>query len=111
DSNTTAALTQSAAGLPTSLQLYTALFRSSGTIDAGAANAGPLTVTITVTDGISTATISFGWVVDSNITITPIANQHSKEGDSPSLRISACDAAASATLHYSAAGLPTGPEL
>jgi hypothetical protein len=78
-----------------------------GTITPGDSAHGSYKVTITVTDGTYTNTVTFTWVVHPVVTITKIPNQISKLGASPTLKVSAQDHN-NLPLTFTAAGLPQG---
>ncbi len=108
DATTGATVTFAAAGLPQGLSIDSSSGVISGTVALGAANLGPYSVTILVSDGTSSSTLNVGWTVNSAISITAVAAQTNNEGDTVSLSISATDATYGATVSYSAAGLPEG---
>jgi hypothetical protein len=101
-------LSYSASGLPTGLSINPATGAISGTIAAGAGNIAPYSTTVTVSDGTSSVSTTFTWNVASSITITSIADQQNTEGDTVNLQVQATDLNSSATLSFSASGLPTG---
>jgi hypothetical protein len=107
DATSGATLSWSAAGLPDGLALNASTGLISGTIAAGAANAGPASPIITVTDGTAVASEGFTWNLESAITIDGINTQRTSEGSSVSLSVSATDAN-SLSMTFSAAGLPDG---
>ncbi len=106
-------LTFSADGLPDGLSIDSQSGLISGTIAAGAANAGPYTTTVTASDGTSSDNQTFVWNVFSGasftagVSITPIPDQQNAEGDQVSLQVNATNAN-SLPLSYSADGLPDG---
>ncbi len=108
DATSGATMTFAAAGLPQGLSINPSSGAISGTIALGAANLGPYSVTIQVSDGTSSSSLNVGWTVNSAISITAVAAQTNNEGDTVSLSISATDATPGMTLHYSVAGLPNG---
>ncbi len=108
DATSGATMTFAAAGLPQGLSINPSSGVISGTIALGAANSGPYSVTIQVSDGTSASSLNVGWTVNSAISITTVAAQTNNEGDTVSLSISATDATPGMTLHYSVAGLPNG---
>ena len=72
----------------------------------GASNATPYTVTVTATDGISSASQTFAWTV-SALVLQTTADQTNLDGDSVSLAL-VSHYQGSGTLTYTATGLPTG---
>jgi hypothetical protein len=100
-------LTYVAVGLPSGLSIDSTTGAITGTVANGDSASSPYTVTITASDGTYTGSTSFTWTVNSAVTVTAPNNQISTEGDTPSLSISATDAA-SKTLTYQASGLPAG---
>jgi hypothetical protein len=83
---------------------------ASGVISGTPTTAGAFDVTITATDdsGFS-AEVSFPWTVVNTVTVTDPGNQSGLSGTAitPFL-VAASDSSSTATLTYSAAGLPTG---
>jgi hypothetical protein len=103
-------LSYSATGLPPSLTIDSVSGLISGTIDANASTGSPYSVTVNVSDGTDTTSVSFSWAINPVVAntppdVTPIADQTSAEGDSVSLQVTATDGDGD-TLSYSATGLP-----
>jgi hypothetical protein len=96
-------LTYSAADLPAGL----AIDPSTGAITGTPTTAGVTTTAIKVGDGTYSAQDLLTWTVTPHIAVTVPANQTSAVGDAVSVSVSATDVG-SATLSYSATGLPTG---
>jgi hypothetical protein len=103
----TATLSYSAGGLPSGLSINSSTGQITGTIAATADGGSPYPVTVTVTDGTNTTSESFTWTVGPRVYMGPLANQSNGVGDTVSLQIPASDAT-SATLSYSATGMPSG---
>ena len=80
----------------------------SGTLGSGTAQADPYAVTLTVSDGTTSSSATFGWTVSSLYLPTP-ADQENLDGDSVSLALAA-HYHGTATLSYSISGLPAGVE-
>src|SRR5207247_7301390 len=98
----------SASGLPAGLAIDKATGVISGTIAAGANRTAPYTVTVTVTDKGITKTETFHWTVNPAVTIEPISDQTSTDGQaSVSLQVHASDGPAK-PLIYQETGLPPG---
>ena len=98
------ALIYSATGLPAGTTIDT----STGVISGSLTNIGSSSVTVSVSDGTDTDSVSFIWTVAlANIApvITNPSNQINDEGASVSLQVSATDAN-NDSLNYSATGLP-----
>lgn len=100
-------LTYAATGLPSGLTIDAASGVISGAIDLAADGSSPYTVTISATDGTYSASHSFTWTVAPRIAVANPGDQANTAGDMVSLAITAADAA-SASLTYSASGLPSG---
>jgi uncharacterized repeat protein (TIGR01451 family) len=100
-------LTYSATDLPPGLSINSQTGLISGTILRGAAAIGPFVPTVTVSNGIDSASIAFTWQVADAVSVTTPADQSSTEGQAVSLQIQASDPLAS-NLVYSATGLPAG---
>jgi hypothetical protein len=100
------ALTYSATGLPAGLSIDRGSGIISSSINVGDDSASPYTVTVTASDGLSSASQTFTWTV-SHIVVAGIADQNSDDGDTASLQVSA-RSNDHAALTYSAAGLPPG---
>jgi hypothetical protein len=98
-------LTYGATGLPTGLGIDTSSGVISGTI-ANTANTGsPFSVTITASDGTSSASQSFPWTV-APLALVNAGDQQNVEGGTVSLQLSTADV--NGTPIYSASGLPPG---
>lgn len=103
-------ITYSAKGLPAGLSINTSTGVISGTIATGASNSSPYTVTVTATDGTYSASTTFTWTIGAAGTpvVTAPATQQNAEGDTVSgLQVTATQNG-TATLTYSATGLPAG---
>jgi hypothetical protein len=101
------ALTYTASGLPTGLSIK-ASGLISGTVSTSAAASNA--VTVTVNDGVSSASTTFTWTTTAPIlppTITAVAAQRTARGASLKLQIAAKDPQGKA-LTYTASGLPAG---
>ncbi len=109
-SSDSATLTYSAAGLPDGLTIDSASGTISGTIANDAATGTPYSVTVTATDsngGVS-GIQTFTWTVNLTVvTVTSPGDQTNTAGDYVNVAVSA-SSSDSATLTYSAAGLPAG---
>src|SRR5205823_3639894 len=99
-------LTYSADVLPAGLTLDSQTGVIAGIIAAGAAD-GPYQTTVSVSDGISSASQTFAWDIASLVSVTPIIDQSNNEGDTVSLQVLAVDQNNLALL-YSADVLPPG---
>ena len=111
DSTSGATLTFSATGLPNGLSLSSSGLVS-GTIAAGTGDSGgAFSPTVTVTDGTAVDSETFAWNVNSPITLVPIDTLQNNEGDVVSFHLKASDSTSSATLTFSATGLPNGLSL
>jgi hypothetical protein len=104
------ALTYAAMGLPSGLTINVSTGLISGTIAAGAANAGAATPVITVTDGTSTASENFTWNLSSAIALGSIPTQTSSEGSVVSVSFTVSNGN-SLSVTLSAEGLPAGVTL
>jgi len=106
DSSSTATLTWSATGLPAGLSIDPA----SGAISGSPTTAGASSVTVTATDGSGAAgSASFGWTVTNVVTVADPGAQTTPSGIAISpLAASATDSSSTATLTWSATGLPGG---
>jgi hypothetical protein len=105
-------LTFRASGLPTGL----AIAPSTGVVTGTPSNPGSYSVTISVSDGHSTATRSFSWTIESPgsgggvnepPTVAALGGQASTVGQAVSLAVQASDPEGAA-LSFSASGLPPG---
>src|SRR5579885_25818 len=101
------ALRYFAQGLPAGLAINPSTGAISGTVAAGAANAGPYAVTVFATDGTTSSQVRFTWMVSGTITMAAIADQTSTEGQAVSLSPSVTYSGGG-TLSYGAVGLPPG---
>jgi hypothetical protein len=108
DSAPSATLTYSATGLPPGLSINSATGLISGTPNSAASS--PYSVTVTATDNANfDGSIAFTWDVTDTVTVTNPGTQSSVSGTAITpLLIAASDSSPSATLTYSATGLPTG---
>ncbi len=103
------ALTYSATGLPSGLTIHAATGLISGTIADDAGSATPFNVTVSVSDGVETATTSFSWsVTNGKLTVDDPGNQSNAEGDTVSLQIGVSGGGSDAVYTFSATGLPVG---
>src|SRR5262249_41351189 len=101
-------LTYGASGLPADLLIDSSTGLISGIIAVGASSGSPYSVTVTVSDGHSSASTTFtGNVAPSTPAVDSPGTQNSNEGDAISLQISATDPN-TLTLTLSATGLPAG---
>jgi hypothetical protein len=107
DSTSGTTLQYSAVGLPLGLSINSTTGLIGGTILAGAAAAGPYRVTLSASDGTSSASVSFWWQVSSPVTLSNPGTQSATVGQSVSLALLAGNATGGA-LTYSAANLPPG---
>jgi hypothetical protein len=102
------ALTFTASGLPSGLNIDSSTGTIYGTIDSGAASASPYDVTVTATQasaGVS-ATQTIAWSVSAML-LTPPGDQADVPGDVVSLSVGLTDGAGSSPT-FSATGLPSG---
>jgi hypothetical protein len=99
------AVTWTATGLPPGLAIEPSSGVISGTLANAAASATPYSVTVSASDGSTTASQSFTWTVN-YVGITSPGDQGNANGDVVSLPVAA--ASAGGTLSYSATGLPSG---
>jgi hypothetical protein len=107
DSSSTATTSASAGGtLPPGLSINS----STGTVSGTPTTGGVYAVTITVTDNVgSVGTASFTWTITNMVAVTGPGNQTSRVGVSVvPVAESASDTSSTATLTWSASGLPTG---
>ena len=103
-------LTFSATDLPSGLSISSTGVISGTIAAAGAATNSPYTVTVSATDGVSTGSATFTWLVDNstNPTVTPPANQSNSEGDVVSgVKVTATEPNKN-PLTFSATNLPAG---
>jgi len=100
-------LSYSATGLPDGLTINGASGLVSGAVSATADVEGPFSVTVTASDGTSTATQTFNWTINPVVSVNSISDENSADGDSGTLSVSATDAL-NRTLTYSGTGLPPG---
>jgi Putative Ig domain/Protein-glutamine gamma-glutamyltransferase len=108
DANATSGtLAYAASGLPAGLSIDPGTGEITGTVAAGAADAGWYFVTVVVSNGTSTASTAFYWSVSGSVSITTPDDQDSSEGDSVSLSVSA-STTGMGSLSYAAFGLPAG---
>ncbi len=103
-----AAMTYSAAGLPTGLSINTTSGLITGTIEFGAAATGVFGVTVTATDanGNSDSRV-FLWSVGDPVSVASVSDQSGAEGAAVSLAMSGTDANGS-PLTWTETGLPPG---
>jgi hypothetical protein len=82
----------------------------SGTISGTPTTAGTYPVTITVTDSDNfAAQVTFNWTITNTVSVTSPGDQSDPSGTAISpLSVSATDSSSTATLSYSATGLPDG---
>ncbi|MEM7028864.1 MAG: putative Ig domain-containing protein [Chloroflexota bacterium] len=103
-------LTFSASGLPAGLSLNT----SSGVISGNPITAGVSNVSVSVSDGLASANISFVWTINDIPNNAPVltnpGDQTNTIGDNVSLTLQANDSDGD-SLTFSASGLPTGLNL
>ncbi len=102
------AVSWTASGLPTGLSINGSTGLISGTIASNADTNSPYNVTVTVGDGVNSASQSFLWTVGP-VALTAPADQTNTEGDSVSLQLQGVSNGGSLT--YSASGLPDGLSL
>ncbi len=106
DTSSTTTLSYSATGLPAGLSIDP----STGTISGTPTTAGTPSVTVTATDGSGfSAHASFTWTI-TNVVTLPATGSQSEVSGSPitPLGLAASDTSSTATLAYSATGLPPG---
>ncbi len=100
-------LTFSATGLPDGLSINSSTGEITGTVAASDAALSPYAVTVVASNGTNAASQALTWNVTAVVTLAAVSDRTNAEGDSVSLALSATDAD-SATLTYSADGLPSG---
>jgi hypothetical protein len=106
DTSSTTSLTYSATGLPAGLSISS----STGSITGTPTTAGTTAVTVTATDGAAFSTsATFSWSVSNVVTISSPGDQATVSGSPiPALDVTATDTSSTATLTYTATGLPAG---
>ena len=106
DSSSTTSLSWTASGLPAGLTIGA----TSATVSGTPTTAGTYPVTVTATDGSGfAASSSFTWTITNILTVTSPGNQESGSGVSVAgLVVGATDSSSTATLTWSATGLPVG---
>jgi Putative Ig domain len=104
---TSGTLVYAASGLPAGLSIDPGTGEITGTVAAGAADAGWYFVTVVVSNGTSTTSSAFYWDVSGSVSITTPDDQDSSEGDSVSLSVAA-STTGMGSLSYAAFGLPAG---
>ncbi len=107
DSTSGAVVQYLATGLPLGLSINSATGLISGTVLPGAAAAGPYLVTVSASDGASSASDSFWWVVSSPLTLSNLGTQVSLTGTTVSLALLGGNANGGG-MAFSAADLPPG---
>ena len=106
DSSSTATLTYSATGLPTGLSIDPA----TGDITGTPTTAGIYSATVTATDDSEyAASTSYSWTITNTVSVTSPGDQSNLSGSAITpVAVSATDSSDTATLTYSATGLPPG---
>ena len=106
DSQSGSTLTWSATGLPAGLSIDP----STGSITGTPTTAGTSSVTVTATDGAGySGSASFSWTITNTVTVTNPGDQSDPAGTTiGAVTTGATDSSPSATLTYSATGLPAG---
>ena len=103
-----ATLTYSASSLPPGLSINASTGLLSGTITQGDTAGSPYQVTVSVTDGSASVSLTGTWsVATPTLVLTAVADQQDTEGDVVLLQVEGADQAPFA-LTYSASGLPAG---
>jgi hypothetical protein len=99
-------LSYSAAGLPSGLSINPTSGLISGSLGSAAVQATPYEVTVTAADATGQSNVSFAWTVGTLVLPGP-GNPTNLDGDTVSLALGA-HYNGTATLTYSASGLPAG---
>ena len=103
------ALSYVVSDLPPGLSLNPSSGLISGTLNPADSLVGSYGPTLTVSNGYTSAAVSFSWIVDPSVlSLAPITGQTTSEGQSVSLALSAWDSNSSAALYFNASGLPAG---
>ncbi len=103
------ALSYMVSDLPPGLSLNPSSGLISGTLNPADSLVGSYGPTLTVSNGYTSAAVSFSWIVDPSVlSLAPITGQTTSEGQSVSLALSAWDSNSSAALYFNASGLPAG---
>ena len=103
------ALSYTVSDLPPGLSLNPTSGLISGTLNPADSLVGSYGPTLTVSNGYTSAAVSFSWIVDPSVlSLAPITGQTTSEGQSVSLALSAWDSNSSAALYFNASGLPAG---
>ena len=103
------ALSYVVSDLPPGLSLNPSTGLISGTLNPADSLVGSYGPTLTVSNGYTSAAVSFSWIVDPSVlSLAPITGQTTSEGQSVSLALSAWDSNSSAVLYFNASGLPAG---
>ena len=111
DATSGAILSYSVSGLPLGLTINPSTGVIGGTVALGAANGGPYSPVVSVSDGLSDQSIAFQWNVFSAISLGTVASQSDSEGSAVSVSVQATDSTPSMTLTYSLAGQPNGVQI
>ncbi|SKB34153.1 Por secretion system C-terminal sorting domain-containing protein [Salegentibacter holothuriorum] len=107
-------LTYSISGAPPGVSIEPTNGQIGGTINSGASANSPYAVTVTVDDSdgetADAVTLSFTWIVESEIPIevTPIADQTNYEGDALDGSLAVVASGGDGNLTYSISGAPSG---
>ena len=106
DTSSTTSLSYAATGLPAGLTDDP----TTGTISGTPTTAGTTSVTVTATDGVGySAQTTFSWTVSNQVSVAAVGDQASVSGSPITpLAVDASDTSSTATLSYSATGLPAG---